>query len=307
MKANSKEKILNVESIGDMYKNFGWEQPKHPLVNVMPLNEEVANYNYGNVTYVFGFYQIALQSGVKGSIIYGRNSYDFQDGTMIFGKPEQAFQYKNNTYEPTEQGWILYFHPDLIRKTPLAKTIDSYSFFSYESHEALHLSLEEKESLTALVRNIEQEYQSNTDQHSHKLIIATIELMLDYCTRYYERQFYVRSDLNKDALSKFEHLLQEYYNSGKPLDMGVPTVKYCGEQLNMSPYYLSDMLKKETGNNAQQHIQKFVIERAKTQLLNSNEQVGHIAYELGFEYPQHFSKLFKSKTGMSPVEYRNRS
>ncbi|MCG8124397.1 MAG: helix-turn-helix transcriptional regulator, partial [Candidatus Thiodiazotropha taylori] len=196
------------------------------------------------------------------------------------------------------------FHPDLIRKSSLGNNIDHYSFFSYEIHEALHLSEDERVSITGLVRKIETEYQQSIDRHTQKLIVSNIELLLDYCTRFYDRQFYVRTNLNQDFVTRFENLLRDYFNSEKPLDLGVPSVKYCGERLNMSPSYLSDLLKKETGRTVQQHIQDTVIDKAKNLLLSTNEQVSQIAYGLGFDYPQHFSKLFKSRTGMSPAEYR---
>ncbi len=298
--------IIKFDSISDVHDFLGIDKPKHPLVSVLPLTKCLSDYENGDVTYVFGFYQVTLKSGIKGSIVYGRNNYDFQEGTMIFSKPGQALQYKQTTYERSIDGWGLIFHPDLIRKSKLANTIDSYSFFSYDLHEALHVSVDERKSLTDLTQKIVQEYQNNIDRHTQKLMIANIELVLDYCTRYYDRQFYMRANLNQGILAKFENLLIAYYSSMMPREQGVPTVKYCGDKLNMSAHYLSDLLKKETGNSAQQHIHQFLINRAKTQLLNSSEQIAQIAYGLGFEYPQHFSKLFKSKTGMSPVEYRSR-
>ncbi|MCG7919340.1 MAG: helix-turn-helix transcriptional regulator, partial [Candidatus Thiodiazotropha taylori] len=224
---------------------------------------------------------------------------------MVFTKPGQALSFKASKEDlASEEGWTLLFHPDLIRKSSLGNNIDHYSFFSYEIHEALHLSEDERVSITGLVRKIETEYQQSIDRHTQKLIVSNIELLLDYCTRFYDRQFYVRTNLNQDFVTRFENLLRDYFNSDQPLDLGVPSVKYCGEQLNMSPSYLSDLLKKETGRTAQQHIQDTVIDKAKNLLLSTNEQVSQIAYGLGFDYPQHFSKLFKSRTGMSPAEYR---
>ena len=300
--------IITIESITQVHDALGLDKPRHPLVSLLPIDKRIATYDYGDVTYVFDFYQISLKAGIKGTMTYGRNRYDFQEGCMVFSKPGQAFQFENND-EITDKtkGWTLLFHPDLIRKSELGQSIEKYSFFSYETHEALHLSGDEKGSLNELAEKIEREINQNIDRHTQKLIISNIELMLDYCTRYYDRQFYVRTNLNQDIITKFESLLRDYYLSAKPLDLGVPTVKYCGEQLHLSSQYLSDLLKKETGKNAQQHIQHFVIERAKTQLLNSTEQVSQIAYGLGFEYPQHFSKLFKSKTGVSPAEYRTKN
>ena len=296
--------IINIETITQVHQALGLDKPKHPLVSVISIDERIASYDYGDATYVFGFYQVSLKAGISGAITYGRNTYDFQEGTMVFTKPGQAMSFKDTQEQPGYSGWTLLFHPDLIRKSELGQQIERYSFFLYETHEALHLSDDEKASLTQLVGKIENEYQQNIDRHTQKLIIANIELLLDYCTRYYDRQFYVRTNLNQDLVTRFENLLSDYFDSEKSADAGLPTVKYCGEQLNMSPYYLSDLLKKETGKSTQQHIQDAIIDRAKTQLLATNEQVSQIAYGLGFEYPQHFSKMFKAQTGMSPAEYR---
>ncbi|MEZ4989259.1 MAG: helix-turn-helix domain-containing protein [Saprospiraceae bacterium] len=299
------KEIIHIETITEVHNLLGLPKPKHPLVSVLDLDGHIIDYDFGDATYVLGLYQVSLKSNICATISYGRNSYDFQEGTLIFTKPGQSLSYEDSTSEPGETGWILLFHPDLIRKSELGQNIEDYSFFSYDVHEALHLSDDEKQWITDIVRKIEKEYSQNLDQHSQKLIISNIELLLDYCTRYYDRQFYTRTNLNKDLVSKFEHLLTSYYQSDKPIHQGIPSVKYCGEALNMSPNYLSDLLKKETGRNAQEHIHAYLIDKAKTKLLGSVEPVSSIAYDLGFEYPQHFSKIFKAKTGMSPSEYRN--
>ena len=296
--------IIRIDTVSDVHQILGLEKPMHPLVSVIPIDQRIVDFDYGDATYVFGFYQVSLKIGISGKITYGRNTYDFQEGTMVFSKPGQAMSFKAGNPLSETGGWTLLFHPDLIRRSELGRNIDSYSFFSYEIHEALHLSDQEKDSLTELVRKIESEYNQNIDRHTQKLIIANIELLLDYCTRYYDRQFYVRSNLNQDIVTRFESLLREYFDSEQSLELGLPTVKYCGERLNMSSPYLSDMLKKETGRTAQQHIQDTIIDRAKTLLLGTDEQISQIAYGLGFEYPQHFSKMFKTRTGMSPAEYR---
>ncbi|PWJ40813.1 helix-turn-helix domain-containing protein [Sediminitomix flava] len=295
--------IIEIETVTQIHDALGLEKPKHPLITVIPMRA-LSNYNYGDATYVLDLYQISLKRGIQGSITYGRNKYDFQEGTMIFSKPFQSMTYDENEGVESEEGWSLFFHPDLIRKSALGQQIDNYSFFSYDVHEALHLSEIERRSLTELVLKIEDEYNQNIDRHSQELIIANIEMILRYCTRYFDRQFYTRTNLNKDAISQFEQLLKEYYQSEKQLDLGVPNVKYCATELNMSSHYLSDLLRKETGKSAQEHIYNFLLNRAKTMLLGSQNSVSQIAYDLGFEYPQHFSKLFKSKTGMSPAQYR---
>lgn len=296
--------IVHFETISEVHKLLGLDKPKHPLISVVPIDERINGFDYGDNTFTFGFYQVALKAGICGTITYGRNNYDFQEGTMIFTKPGQAMSFSNAQQEVGTGGWVLVFHPDLIRKSELGKNIEQYHFFSYESHEALHLSDDEKNSITELINKIETEYNQIIDRHTQKLIISNIELLLDYCTRFYDRQFYVRTNMNQDRVIQFENLLRDYFESELALESGLPTVKYCGEQMNMSPSYLSDLLKKETGKTTQQHIQGRIIDRAKTQLLGSSEKINQIAYGLGFEYPQHFSKLFKSQTGMSPAEYR---
>ena len=203
------------------------------------------------------------------------------------------------------KGWTLIFHEDLISKSELGKTISNYNFFSYDINEALHLSDDEKETLNELVKKIQKEYSQNIDKHSQTLIISNIELLLNYCNLFYDRQFYTRTNLNKDYISEFESLLDRYYKTERHLETGIPSVSYFGEEMNMSAHYLSDLLKKETGKSASEHIQLYVINRAKNELLTSNNPINQIAYGLGFEYPQHFSKLFKKKTGMTPKEFRN--
>ncbi len=296
--------FFHVESISEAHHIFGLSKPKHPLVSLINRKNIQVNEDFYDVRCTLGMYYIANKSSAEGSMKYGRNSYDFQEGSMIFVKPGQVLSYDGQQSDMPEDGWILLFHPDLIRKSELGKTIENYSFFSYDITEALHLSDGEKQMLNELVTKIEKEYQQNIDRHSQKLIISNIELLLDYCTRYYDRQFYVRTNLNKDILAKFENLLKSYYANETQLSLGIPSVAYCGKTLNMSPKYLSDLLKKETGKNAKAHINNFLINKAKNRLLNSTTSISEIAYVLGFEYSQHFSKIFKSQTGMSPSAYR---
>ncbi len=297
--------ILHVEDITQAHKIFGIAKPKHPLVSVIQHKDIQLGETFHQFRYTLGMYYIANKNDGQGSIRYGRSSYDFQEGSIIFAKPGQVMSYDGHQPTAPETGWTLLFHPDLIRKSELGKIIEQYSFFAYDITEALHLSDVEKRSLDEVLAKIEKEYQQNIDRHSQKLIIANIQLLLDYCTRYYDRQFYTRTNLNKDILAKFENLLTTYYSNENQLISGVPSVYYCGQQLNISPKYLSDLLKKETGKNAKAHIDDFLIEKAKNRLLSSADSVGEIAYALGYEYSQHFSKIFKAKTGMSPSEYRN--
>ena len=299
------KEFIKIETISQVHDFFGLESPKHPLVSVIPINDQITNFDFGEATYLVNLYQISLKLGIQGSLLYGRNSYDFEEGTIVFTRPNQAIKIENNKDYQGSSGWTLMFHPDLIRKSELANYIDSYSFFAYDTSEALHLSAQERDSLSYLVYKIEQEYNQHIDKHSQELIIANVELLLKYCKRYYDRQFFTRSNLNKDIISKFEQVIKEYYQTDQALEYGVLTVSFCAKQLNTSPNYLGDLLKNETGKNAKEHIQEYLIEKAKNQIMSSNENISEIAYSLGFEHPQSFNKLFKAKTGMSPTEYRN--
>ena len=301
------EELFQLESITQAHKAAGLPKPKHPLVSVVKTKDLRPTLDINGLRVVNHLYQITLKDTRWGSVRYGKSSYDYEEGTLSFTAPGQVTMLEGDS--PIEvkdsKGWALIFHPDLIRKSTLGERIDSYSFFNYEVNEALHLSEEELVTLEDLLGKIVQEYSRYTDKHSQHLIIANIELFLDYCTRFYDRQFYSRANLNSDIVSKFERLLKEYFNNGKVVENGIPTVSYCAKALNLSTNYLSDLLKKETGKTAQEHIHLFILEKAKNKLLNSNDSVSDIAYDLGFEYPQHFSQLFKSKTGISPKEYRN--
>jgi len=299
---------LHIESISQVHQHFGLAPPKHPLVSVVGAFDSTRLADMVDIPIVSDLYAISLKAGISGHCRYGRNTYDYQEGTLVFIAPGQVIQYSEGegTPDPAES-WNLLFHPDLIRRSELGKRIKSYSFFNYEANEALHVSDDEKKSLRQIIEKIKAEYSQNIDRHSQELIVSNIKLLLDYCTRYYDRQFYTRTNLNKDIASDFEQVLLEYYASNKQDALGLPTVAYCGKVMNISPYYLSDLLKKETGRSASDHIHFFVLERAKNSLLASKQSVSEIAYDLGFAYPQHFSKLFKTKTGMSPKEYRKLS
>ncbi|MFK8054762.1 MAG: helix-turn-helix domain-containing protein [Saprospiraceae bacterium] len=247
-----------------------------------------------------------MKGKTKGTTFnYGRNSYDFQEGMLVFIAPGQVTSFPEPIEELDDTGWTIVFHPDLIRRSSLGKTIKDHTFFSYEVTEALHLSEKEKEFLIQLVEKIELELEQNIDKYSQELIIHNLETILKYSDRYYDRQFYTRANLNKDYVAKFELFLSDYFASEELTDKGIPSIKRCGEALNMSGSYLSDLLKIETGRSAKDHIHSYIIEQAKTELLGSKQPISRIAFNLGFEYPQHFSKLFKSKSGFSPSEYRN--
>ena len=300
------KEILRLKTISEAHRFLGLSKPNHPLVSVIELNDDIINYDYGDTKFLFDFHQVNLKCGFSGSMVYGRNSYDFEDGTLTFIKAGQVIQMERLPETVTgSSGWTLLFHPDLLRKSDLGMTLDDHSFFDYDLNEALHLSEREMNSLNTLVEKIQDEYNQNLDKHSQELIIANIEMLLKYSKRFYDRQFFTRTNLNKDILQEFNSILKDYYNSESPIENGVLTVKECAQKINLSVNYLGDLIKTETGRSAKDHINEYVIERAKTRLLASNDSVREIAFGLGFEYPQGFNKLFKAKVGLSPSKYRN--
>ncbi|NQZ44613.1 MAG: helix-turn-helix transcriptional regulator [Flavobacteriaceae bacterium] len=299
------DQIVRIKTIHDVHRILGLEKPQHPLVSVIKIDDRITNFDYGDAKYVFDFYQINLKLGFSGSMLYGRNSYDFDDGSLTFIKPNQTIQVENREEIEGSSGWTLLFHPDLIRKSMLGDSIDTYSFFDYDLSEALHLSVKERNALTDLVIKIEDEYRQNIDKHSQELIVSNIELLLKYSKRFYDRQFYTRSNLNKDVVARFHKMLKGYYMNDRAQSNGVLTVRDCAQELHLSVNYFGDLIKAETGKSAKDHIHDFVIEKAKTKLLGSNEAISEIAYSFGFEYPQGFTKLFKTKVGMSPKQFRN--
>lgn len=299
-------KILNIETISKAHEILGLPKPKHPLVSVVKSADMRPKIDFRGLKIVDHLYQINLKDMGCGNLYYGKNSYDYEEDTLVFTSPGQVTMFEGETPMEAEntKGWVLAFHPDLIRKSTLASKIDDYSFFNYDVNEALHLSEDELNTIEDLLEKIVKEYSQNLDKHSQNLIVSNIELLLDYCTRFYDRQFYTRSNLNTDIVSNFSRLLKEYYQSEKEMDAGLPNVQYFAHKLNFTSSYLSDLLKKETGKTAKEHIHFYIIDRAKNILLNSGNSISEIGYSLGFDYPQHFSNLFKLKTGMSPSEFR---
>ncbi len=295
-----------INSISQAHQAVGLPPPKHPLVSLVKTADFRPTIDFRGLKVVNNLYQISLKQLGCGNLLYGKNSYDYEEGTLVFTSPGQVtvFEGAMPTNPELDMGWTLAFHPDLIRTSGLADKMSHYSFFNYEVNEALHLSEQELKTIEDILDKVVTEYSQNLDKHSQNLIISNIELLLDYCTRFYDRQFYTRSNLNLDYVSKFERLLTRYYDSKQEEITGLPSVQYLAKELGFSSNYLSDLLKKETGKTAQEHIHFFVIEKAKNKLLSSNSSISEIGYALGFEYPQHFSNLFKLKTGCSPSEYR---
>ena len=296
--------FFHINSISQVHDMFGLEKPLHPLITIIKQWPKV-DFDFGNYKITSDLYLLSMKPKMKGTTFqYGRNSYDFKEGTLVFLAPNQVASFNDPIEELDDSGWTILFHPDLIRKSELGKTIKDFSFFDYEANEALHLSDKEKISLIELVKKIEIEMSQNMDKYSQDLIIQNLESILKYSNRYYDRQFYTRTNLNKDFSAQFISYLDNYFSNKSLIEKGIPNITQCGEALNMSGSYLSDMLKLETGRSAKDHIHSFIIEKAKTSLLNSTTSVSEIAYNLGFEYPQHFSTLFKGKVGLTPSEYR---
>lgn len=293
-------KIEHFEHIFEYNELLGVET-LHPLVSVIDFSK-ARMMRHGRHT--FGFYALFLKEVKCGNLIYGRQYYDYQEGTIVAIAPGQVAGVEDNGEVFQPKGWALVFHPDLIRGTALGRRIRDYSFFSYEANEALHLSEQERGIVVDCLHKIRTETEHAVDKHTQRLITVNIELLLDYCTRFYERQFITRSHVNNDLLIRFEHLLDDYFASEKPQTEGLPSVKYCAGQLHLSANYFGDLIKKETGRTAQDHIRLKLIDVAKERIFDARKSVGEIAYELGFKYPQHFTRLFKKVTGLTPKEYR---
>ncbi|WP_370576761.1 helix-turn-helix domain-containing protein [Pedobacter sp. N36a] len=238
-------------------------------------------------------------------MIYGCQPYDYEDGTLVFVSPGQIYGIDSKGVAIKPSGYGLLFHPDLIAGTSLARSIKDYTFFSYEVNEALHLSKKERKTIFDCLEKIAAETDQNIDKHSKRLIVSNIEVLLNYCMRFYDRQFITRSNVNKDILVRFENLINDYFQSNKGQDLGLPSVTWCAEQLYLSPNYFGDLIKKETGNTAMDYIQSRLIEEAKLRMFDASKSINDISFQLGFKYQQHFTRLFKQKTGTTPNEYRS--
>lgn len=295
--------LIYLKSIADLSRLLN-ENDFHPLVAVVDFSK-TKDHIEEETRITTDFYSVMFKNYCKSALTYGRKTIDFNEGSLICMAPNQVITI-DTEIEPRENpmGWGLFFHPDLIRNTSLNAKMKDYSFFSYEIAEALHLSEKEKQLLFECIVKIQTELKENIDDYSQTIIVSTIELLLNYCSRFYGRQFITRKATNRDILAKVEALLKQHF-SIKTLPNGLPTVKHLADAVHLSPGYLGDLLKKETGLNAQEHIHQYVIEEAKNILLNSNQSVSEIAFHLGFEYPQYFSRLFKQKTGKTPLEFRN--
>lgn len=296
------KKILKIDSVDTYNRLMGFET-KHPLVAVVDLSKASPVTAYTPHTFEYGVYVLWLKQTYCGDMTYGRMPYDYQEGTVTSFAPGQVVSFNPAPdYKPMALG--LLFHPDLIRGTSLGKDIKQYSFFSYSSREALHLSDDEKALFKDSLAKINQEISHPTDSHSRKIICRNIELLLDYCMRFYDRQFITRKVANKSVLQRFEELLDKYFEGNNAMLKGMPTVKYFAENCFLSPNYFGDMVKKETGITPQEHIQNKILNLAKEELASTEKTVNEIAFNLGFQYSQHFNRYFKRGTGVTPSTYR---
>lgn len=294
------KEVLRIETVSE-HDAFYHKENLHPLTSVIDFNGRTPEIYASRMN--FGFYIVYLKEVVCGDMKYGKHTYDYQDRSLVFVAPGQIINVDINTdYKP--QGYALLFHPDLIRGTSLGQNIAHYSFFSYQSSEALHLSQKERKIILDCFDKIRYELEQTLDKHSKTLIVDNIELFLNYCVRFYDRQFITRSHVNNDILSKFEKQLNAYYLSDNPQMIGLPSVTYFADQFNLSTNYFGDLIKKETGKTALEYIHLKVMDLAKQKIIGENKTINEIAYELGFKYPAHFTRAFKKSTGVSPSEYR---
>lgn len=304
----AKTEILRLKTISDLHRYNQVPPPEHPLISLLDYSKLKHPSASSEMRWVQEFYSISLKRNVVGKYLYGQQSYDFDEGLMTFFSPEQVIhvqalkEKEDVTIKPS--GWILAIHPDFLFGTSLAKEIKKHAFFNYSVHEALFLSEKEEKIITGIFQNIRTEYEANLDQFSQQIIISQIESLLNYSERFYKRQFLTRKVSNHQILNRLEELIEDYFNNEDVADKGLPSVHDIADDLNLTPDYLSSMLKSLTGQTTQQHIHNKLIEKAKEKLSTTNLSVSEIAYELGFEHPQSFNKLFKSKTWQTPLEFR---
>jgi len=292
---------FKIDSISELHRLLGLPSPLHPLVSLVDNTKIAVEIGQLPETFLLDFYKISYKKLLKGRIGYGQGYYDFDEGGLVFTAPHQIISIVDDT---ELYGATLLIHPDFIRNYPLGKKIKNFGFFAYEANEALHLSEKERTTILEVLAHITRELNNPIDDFSQDVIISYIEVLLNFSNRFYKRQFITRKAVNNDLLSKMEHLLNDYFEMESALNKGLPTVEYLAEQLHLSPRYLSDMLRSLTGQNAQQHIHEKLMEKAKEKLSTTDLSVSEIAYGLGFEHPQSFSKLFKIKNSLSPLAFR---
>lgn len=301
----AKAQHLRIKTITQYHQLVGLPKPEHPLISVINFESIKQLPDGDSISMVFDFYSISLKRNFNARMKYGQQEYDFDEGVMFFISPGQVFGIEmDKRQELRHSGWLLLVHPDFLWNTPLAKTIRQYEYFDYSVHEALYLSEKEEATIIGIMQSIEQEYHSNIDKFSQDIIIAQLEVLLNYSERFYHRQFITRKITNHQILSRLEEILGTWFSGDNLVSKGLPTVQYIAALLHVSPNYLSSLLKVLTGQSTQQHIHDKLIEKAKEKLSTTDLSISEIAYELGFEHPQSFSKLFKAKTRLSPLEFR---
>ena len=299
-----KRQTIRIKTITEFHRMRGLPKPEHPLISIVDYSAIVRPVDISETNWIFDFYQISIKRGVNAKMKYGQQQYDFDEGVMFFISPNQVFRIEPEPKNENRSGWMLLLHPDFFWDTSLAKTIKQYDFFDYSVNEALFLSDKEEKTLNDIIDNIKQEYHANIDKFSKQIIISQIETLLNYSERFYNRQFITREKTNHQILDRLEKLLSNYFNSEDLVTKGLSTVRYVAGTLNVSQKYLSSLLNVLTGQSTQQHIHDKLIDKAKEKLSTTDLTVSEIAYELGFEHLQSFSKLFKTKTKLSPLEFR---
>lgn len=295
------EEIITIDSICE-YSKLRGEETLHPLVTILDYENLKA---LKPATYNFGFYAVYLKETVCGDLVYGKQKYDYQEESLVCVAPNQILKVEYSFPDIHPKGKVLLFHPDFVHGTALGKIMTDYSFFSYSSNEALHLSTQERNMVFEMLENIKIELKRNIDKHTKTLIISSIQLLLNYANRFYDRQFITREHINKGILERFENLLNSYFSSEDLQLVGLPTVGFCADELHLSANYFGDLIKKETGSSAQDYILTKVIDLAKERVFDFEKSISEISYELGFKYPQHFNRLFKKRVGVTPNEYRS--
>jgi AraC family transcriptional regulator, transcriptional activator of pobA len=299
------KKVHTFNTIGELHKMCGLPKPEHPLVSLVDYGLVEYQTDEKEISWIQSFYSIGLKRFMpQGKFRYGQQQYDFDEGLLSFIAPRQLMQLELDNANVKPTGWLLLIHSDFLWKTSLAKGLKQYDYFGYAVNEALFLSEKEEIIITDIMHSIQREYHSNIDKFSQNIIIAQIDLLLNYCERFYQRQFITRKKSSHQILERLENILDDYFSNCNQIESGLPTAQNIASSLNVSPNYLGSLLKTLTGQTTQQHIHNKLIEKAKERLSTTNLSVSEIAYELGFEHPQSFSKLFKTKTNISPLEFR---
>ncbi|SHN09505.1 AraC family transcriptional regulator [Chitinophaga sp. CF418] len=294
-------KYIDIKSIAELHDFFHYEKPLHPLISVVDLAKVDRSHRKSDVSYRLNLYSAACKK-IKGIFKYGHTTYDFTEGTLMFTSPYQVL---TPGLENEVEGWGLYIHPDFLNASARGAKITGFSFFGYDTNEALHISDSEKNILRGCIENIQREISINLDNHSYDLILSNLELLFAYCSRFYDRQFLTRVKASNDIVQQFDRLLTDHFAQESLIEEGIPDVKYFASKLNLSANYLSDLLNKYTGKTTQEHMHLKLVDKAKSLLWSTEKSISEIAYDLGFEHPSHFTKLFKNKTGFSPRQFRN--